>query len=357
MAPDHGHLADRLLHDPRGQLGELRHGPDPHQVVGQLVGGGQAAQHPAAHVVQVAVHQVGELGPVGVGHLVQVLDVEPQVVLQGLALVRPEQLGRRVRRDELVDVVHRGHPVAQVGHAGPALRDGQPALRALAPVVDDVRDHVHRPRQHVRLGHQPEVLPDHALRVGQLVGVPEAAPEQLVPDRHVVQQPRRPGHVRAGLPALERQRVQRRRGDPLRAHAVHGAADEVRARPLQRVQEQFVRVRRQHVVAVDEGQVLAAGALHAAVTRAPRPAVLRLQQREPRIGGGLGPGDLGAVVGGGVVDHDHFQVGDGLRGDRVQAVAEVVLVVEERHDDADPGGGHARCSFRSSRSSAGGRVP
>jgi hypothetical protein len=123
------------------------------------------------------------------------------------------------------------------------------------------------------------------------------------------------------------------------------------------VQEQLVRVRRQHVVAVDEGQVLAAGALHAAVTRAPRPAVLRLQQREPRIGGGLGPGDLGAAVGGGVVDHDHFQVGMSLRGDRVQAVAKVVFVVEERHDDADPWGGHARCSFRSSRSSAGGRVP
>ena len=304
------------------------------------MGGGQAVQHPAAHVVQVAVHQVGELGPVGVGHLVQVLDVEPQVVLQGLALVRPEQLCRRVRRDELVDVVHRGHPVAQVGHAGPALRDRQPALRALAPVVDDVRDHVHRPGQHVRLGHQPEVLPDHPLRVGQLVGVPEAAPEQLVPDRHVVEQPRRPGHVRAGMPALQRQRVQRRGGDPPRAHAGHGATDKVRARPLQRVQEQLVCVGGQHVVAVDEGQVLAAGALDAAVARAARPAVPGLQQCEPWVGGGLGPGDLGAVIARAVVDHDHFQVGMSLRSDRVQAVAEVVLVVEERHDDADPGGGH-----------------
>ena len=247
---------------------------------------------------------------------------------------------RRVRGDELVDVVHRGHPVAQVGDAGPALRDGQLALRPLAPVVDDVGDHVHRPGQHVRLGHQPEVLPDHALRVGQLVLVPEAAPEQLVPDRHVVEQPRRPGDVRAGLPALDGQRMQRRGGDPVRAHPVHGAADEIRARPLQRVQEQFVRVGGQHVVAVDEGQVLPAGALHAAVTRAPGPAVLRLQQGEPRVGGGLGPGDLGTVIAGGVVDHDHFQVGEGLGGDRVQAVAEIVLVVEERHDDADPGGGH-----------------
>jgi hypothetical protein len=72
------------------------------------------------------------------------------------------------------------------------------------------------------------------------------------------------------------------------------------------VQEQLVRVGRQHVVAVDEGQVLAAGALHAAVARAARPAVPRLQQREPRVGGGLGPGDLGAVIAGTVVDHDHF---------------------------------------------------
>ena len=308
---------------------------DPHQVVSQLVRGGQAAQDPAADVVQVAVHQVGELGPVGFGHLVQILDVEPQVVLEGLALVRPEQAGRGVRGDELVDVGQRGHPVAQVGDAGPALRDGQPAVRALAPVVDDVGDHVHGPGQHVGLGHQPDVFPDHALRVGQLVLIPEAAPEQLVPDRHVVQQPRRPGDVRAGLPALEGQRMQRRRIDPRRAQAVYRAADEVGSRLLERVQEQFVRVGRQQVIAVDEGQELAAGALDAAVARASGAAVLRLEQREPRVGRGLVPGDLGAVVGGAVVDHDHFQVGERLGGDRVQAVGEVAGVVEERHDDAD----------------------
>ena len=245
-----------------------------------------------------------------------------------------------MRGDELVDVGQRGHPVTQVGDAGPALRDRQPALGALAPVIDDVGDHVHGPGQHMGLGHEPDVFPDHAFGIGQLVLIPEAAPEQLVPDRHVVEQPRRPGDVRAGLPALERQRMQRRRIDPLRADAEHRAADEVRARLLERVQQQLVRVGRQHVVAVDEGQELPAGALDAAVARAARAPVGRLQQREPRIGGRLGPGDLGAVVGGTVVDHDHFQVGERLGGDRVQAIAEIVFIVEERHDDADPGSGH-----------------
>ena len=239
-----------------------------------------------------------------------------------------------------VDVVQRGHPVPQVDDIGAALRDRQLALGALAPVVDDVRDHVDRPGQHVSLGHQPQVLPDHLLGEGQLMGIPEAAPEQLVPDRHVVEQPRRPGHVRAGLPALERQRMQRRRVEALGADPPHGAAHEVRAGPLERVQQQLVRVGRQHVVAVDEGQELPAGLLDAAVAGTARAAVFRLDQPEPRVGGRLGPGDRGAVVGGAVVDHDHFEIGERLGRDRVQAVGEVVGVIEERYDDADPGGGH-----------------
>ena len=67
---------------------------------------------------------------------------------------------------------------------------------------------------------------------------------------------------------------------PFRADAVYGAADEVGSRLLERVQEQLVGVGRQHVVAVDEGQELPAGALDAAVARASRAAVLfRLEQR------------------------------------------------------------------------------
>jgi hypothetical protein len=135
--------------------------------------------------------------------------------------------------------------------------------------------------------------------------------------------------------------MQCRRIDPLRPDAVDRAADEVGAGLLKRVQQQLVRVGRQHVVAVHEGQVLPAGTLDTAVARAARAAMLRrLHQGEPGIGGRLGPGGLGAVVGGAVVDHDHFQVGERLGRDRVQAVTEVVFVVEERHDDADPGSGH-----------------
>jgi hypothetical protein len=50
-------------------------------------------------------------------------------------------------------------------------------------------------------------------------------------------------------------------------------------------------------------------------------------------------GDGTAVVGGPVVDQDDLEVVDGLRGDRRQAVAEIVLDVVDRHDDADAGHG------------------
>ena len=254
--------------------------------------------------------------------------------------MRPQQPGRRVPRDERVDVVQRGHPVAQIGDGGPALGDRQAALGALAPVVDDVGNHVHGPGQYVRLGHEPDVFPHHLLGEGQLAGIPEAAPEQLVPHRHVVQQPRRPADMRPGLPALDGQRMQRRGVDPFRPDAQHGTAGEIRSGALQRVQQQLIRVGGQHVIAVDEGEELPAGALDAAVARASRSAVSRLHQREPRICRRLRPGDLGPVIGRPVIDHDHFQVGERLGGDRVQAVGEIVSVVEERHYDANPRRAH-----------------
>src|SRR5207247_10457543 len=90
-----------------------------------------------------------------------------------------------------------------------------------------------------------------------------------------------------------------------------------------------------HVVGVDEGEELPACLLDSPVPGTPGPAVLAVDQDEPRIGFGPLPGDLTAVVGGPVVHHDHFQVAARLAGDALQAVTQHVTVVIERHHDAD----------------------
>src|SRR5450432_258258 len=67
-------------------------------------------------------------------------------------------------------------------------------------------------------------------------------------------------------------------------------------------------------------------------------------QGKPGVGRGAGAGDSGAAVGRAVVDHDDLQVGASLSGDRGQAVTEQILVVVERHDDADPRHGYRASS-------------
>ena len=318
------------------------------------MGGGQAGEHAPAHLVQVAAHQVEVLGQVVVADPVQVANVQPEVVDERLVLVLAQRLGRGVVAQERVDREQRRDAVTQVLDVGAVLGDRQRARRPLPPVVDVVGDHVHGLGQDVRPGHELQVLPDHLLRVVQPVGVPERPAEQLVPDRDVVQQLRRPGHVGADLAALDRAGVQRRRGDALGADPVHRAGDEVRARAFQRVQQHLVGVRGQHVVGVHEGEELPACLLDAPVPGPARPAALAVHQAEPRVGCRPFPGDLAAVVGGPVVHHDHFQVGERLGRDGGQAVTQHVTVVVERHHDADARSAHQAAPCARSHPSATG---
>src|ERR1022692_3343760 len=107
------------------------------------------------------------------------------------------------------------------------LGDGQLALAALAPVVDRVRNHVDGLGQHVRSRYGLQVFPEHALREGQAIGVPERLAEQLVPHRDVPEQLRRPADMGADVPALDGARVQRRLGDAGRADPLDVAGDEI----------------------------------------------------------------------------------------------------------------------------------
>ena len=353
--PDHrdgGHLLVELPGEVAEQLAAQ---PLAGQVVGELVGGGQGAQHTRVDLVEVGVHQVEVLGQVIVADPVQVAHVQPEVVDQCLALVLAQRPGRGVLAEKGVDGEQGGDPVAQVLDVGPVLGDGQLARLAFPPVVDVVGDHVHGLGQDMRPGHELQILPDHLLGVRQPVRVPERSAEQLVPDRDVVEQFRRLRHMGADPPALDRPGVQRRGVHALGADPVHRAGHEVRARAFQRVQQHLVGMGGQHVVGVHEREEFSPGPLNAPVAGAARSPALAADQREPGVGGHPALGDLRPGVGGAVVHHDHFKVGERLRGDRFQAVVQILAVVEERHHDTDAwGAGHLAAPCARSQPSATG---
>jgi hypothetical protein len=113
------------------------------------------------------------------------------------------------------------------------------------------------------------------------------------------------------------------------------AGREVRARALEGADQPLVRVERQHVVAVEEGEVLAPGGIGARVARAAQPAVRLPHDAEARVGVREPLGDRRAVIGRPVVDEHGLEVTEGLAGERPQALVEVVLDVVDRDYDAE----------------------
>src|SRR5207245_409349 len=103
-----------------------------------------------------------------------------------------------------------------------------------------------------------------------------------------------------------------------------------------------------------EGEELPPRLLDAPVPGPARAAAVAVDQAEPRVGFSPFPGDLGAVVGGAVVHHDHFEVGERLAGDGLQAVAQHVTVVVERHHNADARRTHLAAPCARSQPSATG---
>ncbi len=154
-------------------------------------------------------------------------------------------------------------PVAQVGHRRALLGDRR-AVLADPPVVDDVGDHVEGAGE-VGAGGRRLVLVPHALGPLQPLLAPERRAEQLVPREHVAQDlgvlaggdARTPLAVQAAHPG--------RLVEPVGLPADDRAGDEVGARVGQRVGQRGERPRRQHVVGVEEGQVVAGDPLGADV--------------------------------------------------------------------------------------------
>ena len=184
--PDHRHRPDRLLGNPPDQLQQLSGPARSDQVVSQPVHRRQLPHDPAVHLGQVLLGQPHELRPEAVGRPAQFPDVQPDVVDQRLVLMLADQPGQAAPQ-ERVDGQQRADAIGVVADVRAGLRDRQRAGGPLAPVVDRLGDHLHGPGQHVGQGHDLNVLPDHALGVGQPVLGPERPAEQLVPHRDVVE--------------------------------------------------------------------------------------------------------------------------------------------------------------------------
>jgi hypothetical protein len=114
------------------------------------------------------------------------------------------------------------------------------------------------------------------------------------------------------------------------------AARERRARLLERAEQQLVGVRREHVVAVHEREVLPLGVVGARVAGRAEAAVRARDEPEAAVLALPLARDVPAAVGRAVVDHQDLEVGDRLLGQRGQARIEEVLDVVDRDDDADP---------------------
>ena len=272
---------------------------------------------------------------VRVAGAVEDVEMELEVVGDDARLVPAQRLARPVLGDVRAHLVDRGEPVEQDLRLAPPLGDRERAALADAPQVDGGGDDVDPARLEVGGQRDRDVLVHDALREPQRVLVPERAPPELVPGGAVGQQRALAGDVRRlarlGERALQEERLLLHPG----GQPVHVAAGEVRAAAVERAEQQLVGVRRQHVVAVEEREELAAGRAGAGVAGAPEAAVRLPDQPEAAVTRGERAGDPGAGVGRPVVDHDHLEIAHGLRGERLEARLEVGLDVEHRDDDAD----------------------
>ena len=263
--------------------------------------------------------------------------MQPQVVGDEACRVPVRQRPGSVDGEVLGDPLDRPQPVGEDAVLEPALGDRRRAVLPHAPLVDRRGEHVDAARDDVGGDRDGDVLVHHALREPERVGVPERPPPQLVPRGAVGEQRPAAAHVRPLPRAGERAGEELRLRGALAREALDVARREVRAGPLERAQQPLVRVGRDDVVGVREGEELAARGARPGVARAAQPAVWLRDQPEAPVAAGEALGERAAAVGRPVVDHDHLQVADRLAGERLQARREVALDVVDRDDHADPG--------------------
>ncbi|CAM5725714.1 hypothetical protein SVIOM342S_03128 [Streptomyces violaceorubidus] len=253
--------------------------------------------------VEEAVRRAQELGPVlrvAVRHHVE---EEPQVVAEDTGVVLALEAGvglAGLLGEEGADLHHGGDPVAHARRVGAPLRDRRGGLAlAQPPVVAGLRDDVDALGQVVGPHGDRGVLVQPALGEGEAVLLPEGAAEDLVAGDAVGDELGVAGYVSA-QPGLAGQHPHQRHLPGLLAlEVVDVPGGEVRAALVEAADHEAVGVRRDQVVAVDEGQELGLGREvgHARVAGGAETAVLLAYELEARVAGGVLLGDGGGAVG------------------------------------------------------------
>jgi hypothetical protein len=305
----------------------------PEEVVLEPLEHGELGHHRVVGLGQQLAHRLAQPGPVRLAALAGHVDVQRQLAGHHREQLGPPQAGVAVLQ-ERGDGPGGAHPVLQVAGLGPPLRDRLGLALALAPVVDDVAQHVHGPGQVVRRDRHRGVLVQTG-REREPVPLEELAAEDLVPRGAVGQQVGPPGDVGPLVGDPEHRGVHRGRARPGRGEPPHAAAGQVGAGLGQRPHHQLVGVAGEDVVGVQERQVGAGGVPGAGVAGRAEALVLLLDQPEPPVPGGELLGDRDTAVRRAVVHHDHFEVPQRLLLQRLQTGLQVALDVVEGHDDAE----------------------
>ncbi len=273
----------------------------------------------------------------------QGLHEHPQVTRDDAGVVTPLGLGpqrvlgrlRRAFAEIAAGRSHRGRTVLDGPRYRAPVRD---RAVPVAPQVHGVAQDVHAAGLEVRGQDDGDVLEEHAFGEREGVPVPEVPPEDLVAGDAIAEQlpvARDVGGAAGGGHDLAEHRGLLLRA--VRAQPVDVARHEVGSGLVEHAQHPLVRLGRDHVVAVDEGEMGAARLARARVAGGTEPGIGLVDEPEAAVAFGVAAGDLPTAVRGAVVDHDDLEIRHGLPGQRLEAGTEVILDVVDGDDDAESG--------------------
>ena len=307
----------------------------------------------AGHVGHQALHQPGRRLIVDLQHRRQ---VQVEVVAQELHVLLDAQALVTVLGEEAVDAPVDLDPALDVAHLLPTLRDGRLVAQAVdRPPVDDMGDDGQPTGGRHGLEGEQLVLEEQPFGEADSVVLQQGAAVDLVDGDGVVQQVGQVGQavddplalVQLGTPAA----------GPARADvdALGGAADDVGARALRRLEQVDAGMALVLVVGVAEHHPGRTGQLDPAVPRGAAAAGVPFQSlvSNSRVVRGEGGHDLRGLVGRAVVDDDDLHGTQGLLLDRPDGPRQPRHVVVADDDDAHVRGRHRlRSRARSMRVAA-----
>ena len=203
------------------------------------------------------------------------------------------------------------------------------------PQVANAAHHRH-PIGHTMHGNgYRNILIQDPLRELEMVLQPKAAQNQLIPGSGIINQAGIFADMCTLCNGVKGALVQRRVKHLGRIKASHIANGQFTAVALGQVKHRLVRVRGNHIVRVQKGNVLAGGKGRAHIPCPTQAAVLLAMVMKIRIRLGITLCDLAAAVLGAIVDQNYFQIILSLFHHRVQTRLQVLLHIINRNNYAN----------------------